>query len=187
MPDITKCQLHIPHKGWSGNPLEEQNYLEIERWSIRLADCGSCTCYMAQYQNAFTVHTSATLHQDRSTFTALTSPCGTIDTSAITQVTVDIQWQAATTDVLGNLCDSWLISPGLGEGGALEQYGSTVPAFHGKNPKVSFARILPGRPAMWAGVPWSIYFFQNTGADLIATVNVFEYQPCCHCNWTFPY
>lgn len=35
------CQLHIPHKGWTDNPQEKQNYDEIERWSTRLKGCGA--------------------------------------------------------------------------------------------------------------------------------------------------
>lgn len=47
MPNISDCDLHIPHKGWSGDPHELENYLEIERWQRRfLANCvgGACNC-----------------------------------------------------------------------------------------------------------------------------------------------
>jgi hypothetical protein len=30
---FTGCDLHIPHKEWSGDENERQNYLELERWA----------------------------------------------------------------------------------------------------------------------------------------------------------
>ena len=183
MVEIGQCELHVPHKNWSGNPLEEQNYLEIERWSYRLADClGACACWVAQYQNVINVDTAVTTHLDRSGFIARPSPCGTVDTSAITQVTVNIQWQSPPVFTAGNGCASWLISPAIGEGAANQNYGENVPAFTYTNPMSSFTRILPN--GIWSGIPWTVYLLQNTGGTLAAVVNIHEYQPCCHCNWS---
>jgi hypothetical protein len=33
------CDLHLPHKKWSGNPMEEQNYEAIEQWARRVQGC----------------------------------------------------------------------------------------------------------------------------------------------------
>lgn len=48
MPNFSPCDLHIPNKQWSGDPLEEQNYLAIERWARYFHEnClggSSCSC-----------------------------------------------------------------------------------------------------------------------------------------------
>lgn len=181
------CDLHIPHKKWANNlpngGQEEANLEAIEQWAQRLKDCGgACSCWAAQYQNTITVADSAVSHMDRSAFTLLASSCGTINTSAITHVTVNLQWGlSATTPAV---YDSWIITSPGGESGATEFYGQTVVPSNFKNAKASYTRIFPS--GIWGSglsTAWTIYFQQNTGSDTTCVVNVHEYQPCCDCNW----
>lgn len=36
MPNRTPCHLHVPHKDWTDDPRERENYEAIERWSVQL-------------------------------------------------------------------------------------------------------------------------------------------------------
>lgn len=44
MANFGKCDLHIPHKDWSDDPHEAENYREIERWAARLQNECACCC-----------------------------------------------------------------------------------------------------------------------------------------------
>lgn len=58
MPDFSACDLHIPNKQWSNDPLEEQNYLAIERWARNFRqNCvggGGCDCFIGYGSNSQT-------------------------------------------------------------------------------------------------------------------------------------
>jgi hypothetical protein len=41
MTGLSPCDLHVPHKDWSSDPREAQNYLEMERWATHFrTNCG---------------------------------------------------------------------------------------------------------------------------------------------------
>lgn len=45
MANFDPCLVHIPNKDWSGDKRDFENWLEVERWALRLKSCGSsCSC-----------------------------------------------------------------------------------------------------------------------------------------------
>lgn len=65
MPNFGKCLLHVPHKDWSGNPKELENYTAIERWVRKFyTEClTTTTCVTDQWadiQESWRISSSTT-------------------------------------------------------------------------------------------------------------------------------
>jgi hypothetical protein len=175
MPDIDPCVLHVPHKEWANNEQERQNYLEIERWSIRLKECGStCTCAVLEWD-----HTQAI---PDSTATQIAIPgastlCGSVVDSHMFIVTFNIKWDGNTNgmrhfDVEGNGESSSIAgmdAPGL------NYFGSQT---------MNLTKMFPSHLNTMSP-KYIVNVYQNSGGPLTVQARGQEFYPCCDCDWSY--
>ena len=176
MPDIDPCKFHAPHKEWSGDPQERENWSEVERWSERLAKCmGTCTCAVLEWNHSFSIPDT--------TPTVLTIPgtvahCGSPDPAHFFIVTFGLEWQGNNTGVRD------IIVIGIGEAGGL--YGSTVPGCTGMDgqQRMNVTKMFPAH-LNFLSPKYQVTAWQTSGVALNLNCRVLEYYPCCDCDWAY--
>lgn len=112
---MTPCpELHIPHKEWSGQREELENYVAIERWA-RTRGCGeACSCYVEHRETTQTIPTYDGFNGARPD-PVLIDPwseinsCGTLsDESSMLMLVLNWQWQSRPSDPFSN---KWNVGP----------------------------------------------------------------------------
>lgn len=170
------CELLIPHKDWSGDSQERENYAEIERWAKRLQDCfAACTCSVVQRTFTKSQPDSAISAIASTSFTSSTL-CGTPSTSHLIVATLTAMWQG---NVTGTRDVQWFIN-----GESDSSHGLTVPgcsAWDGQQ-RMTVTKILPAHTNTLSP-EYFVQIWQNSGVNLNINLLVHEYQPCCDCDW----
>jgi hypothetical protein len=175
MAGITGCELHIPFKDWSPDQRERNNYDEIERWSIRLQDCGTCSCAVLEWDHEY--------HINDSTVTSVSIPatidlCGSVVDTHMFMATFNVQWEfnAGGTirhfDVEGN-----------GESSTISAMDSPPLNYFGSQYQ-NLTKFFPAH-LNTVSPKYIVNVYQDSGVALNVTIRVQEHYPCCDCDWAY--
>lgn len=176
MPDWDPCLFQTPHKEWANDSRERENWSEVERWSLRLKNCGStCTCAVLEWDHTQSIPSGAITNIAIPGTTVL---CGTVVTSHMFIATFNIRWDGSTAGTLRHVNVF-----GNGESSIIS--GDTAPPLNYFGLQLqNVTKFFPAH-LNTLSPKYTVQVYQDSGAALNVTVRGQEHYPCCDCDWAY--